>query len=232
MLPVAIFLFEILLLFLLSKLLTRTISNTLYSITRNRKLVIVFYSILFFPGTLIHEMSHFFMATILLVRTGKIRLFPYNINGEIHLGSVAIAKTDPIRRLLIGTAPIIVGTSIILVSVLYLASAMTFSLPLQFDSETVLSVFFLLYILFVTGNTMFASKRDMEGATEILLAFLLLFLSLYFLGIRIPAEFVDHFPRQAIVDGIKKADFFLTFPLTLDLLLYLVLKIANYLTLR
>lgn len=227
MLFLGLFLFEILLLFLLSRAVTRTISGTLYRITGNKTLSIGLYSLIFLPGTLIHEMSHFLVATILFVRTGQIRLFPHIIDNEIRLGSVAIGGTDPIRRLLIGIAPVIIGIILILTSVFYLASNINLRLPFQITWSTLIQVLILLYILFAIGNTMFASKKDMEGAAEVFLALFVIFLSLYFLGIRIPGALINNLFTKDVIELIQKANLFLAVPISLDLLLYLLLKAGS-----
>jgi hypothetical protein len=75
------------------------------------QLTLSVFSILFFPGVLLHETSHFLMAKILRVRTGKFSVIPKPMsNGRLQMGYVEVEKTDFIRDSLIGLAPLIAGT--------------------------------------------------------------------------------------------------------------------------
>ena len=70
---------------------------------------LLFY-ILFFPGILVHETSHWLMAKILRVPTGRFSLIPRQMpNGKLRLGYVETQKTDWFRDSLIGAAPLIAG---------------------------------------------------------------------------------------------------------------------------
>ena len=63
-----------------------------------------------FPGVLLHELSHFVMARLLRVRTGRFSLLPSLMeDGKLRLGFVETDETDLLREALIGTAPLITG---------------------------------------------------------------------------------------------------------------------------
>lgn len=95
----------------LQRFLHREIQVVILLITRNLQLTLAIFSILFFPGVFLHEGSHFLMAKILRVRTGKFSVFPKPLpNGKLQMGYVEVEKTDFIRDSLIGLAPIIAGT--------------------------------------------------------------------------------------------------------------------------
>ena len=95
----------------LQRLLHREIQAVLLIVTRNPWLSIVLFSALFFPGVLLHELSHFLMANLLRVRTGKFSLIPKTLsNGRLQMGYVEIERTDIFRDSLIGAAPLIAGS--------------------------------------------------------------------------------------------------------------------------
>ena len=97
---------------ILQRLLHREIQAVFLIVTRNPQLTIGFFSILFFPGVFLHELSHFLMAKILNVRTGKISLIPNSLpDGRLQMGYVETAQTDIFRDSLIGIAPLIAGSS-------------------------------------------------------------------------------------------------------------------------
>lgn len=109
-------LFELFLIFLLSRSLTIKLFLFFWHVTGSRRWAISFTAILLFPGTVIHELSHMFVAEILGVRTGKLTLVPEAIEEsteEIRTGTVAIAQTDPVRRTVIGLAPVLVVTGVL-----------------------------------------------------------------------------------------------------------------------
>ncbi len=83
-------------------------------ITRREDVTVAVFSLLFFPGVVLHELSHFGMAKLLLVRTGRVSLLPQQTgSGKLRLGFVETAKTDPLRDTLIGMAPLISGLIVV-----------------------------------------------------------------------------------------------------------------------
>ena len=95
----------------LQRLLHREIQAVLILLTRNVQLTIGLFSVLFFPGVFLHELSHFLMAKILRVRTGDISLIPRTLpNGRLQMGYVETVSTDIVRDSIIGLAPLITGT--------------------------------------------------------------------------------------------------------------------------
>jgi hypothetical protein len=96
---------------ILQRLLHHEMQAVLLIVTRSPQLTIGLFSILFVPGVFLHEASHFVMAKILRVQTGKILLIPKSLsNGHLQMGSVETAQTDIIRDSLIGLAPLIAGS--------------------------------------------------------------------------------------------------------------------------
>lgn len=104
------FLVTLLPLVLLQRLLHREIQATLLILTRDPTMTIGIFSIIFLPGVLLHEFSHFFMAGILGVSTGSFSLFPRTLpGGRLQLGYLETSRTDFVRDSLIGAAPLVMG---------------------------------------------------------------------------------------------------------------------------
>lgn len=190
MIQAGIVLFEFLGLFLLSRRVTQSLF-TLFLIISNRPVAVSLVSVLLFPGTVIHELSHLFTAEVLGVKTGKLTLIPESIDNEqVHAGTVEIQRTDPVRRYIIGLAPIGVG--------LIILSALSYFLP-QLINTVQLAInqgilfrtpaFYLLlgtfYLFFVVSNTMFSSKEDVHGIGPFIIVILLVAVAAYASGIRI-----------------------------------------------
>jgi hypothetical protein len=87
----------------------------------------VIFSLVFLPGVFLHEISHFLMAKILAVPTGKFSLIPQaRPDGTLRLGYVETAPGGFIRDSLIGIAPLVTGC----IFVGYIASSQMNIVPL------------------------------------------------------------------------------------------------------
>lgn len=95
----------------LQRFLHREAQVIFFLLTRSEPLTIALFSLLFFPGVFLHEISHFLAAKLLGVRTGRFTVIPQAVDdGRLVLGSVEIEQTDILRDSLIGLAPIVAGT--------------------------------------------------------------------------------------------------------------------------
>ena len=95
---------------ILQRLLHREIQAILLIWTRNPALTVGLFSLIFLPGVFLHEFSHWVMARLLGVRTGRVSIIPHALpDGRLQLGFVETAQTDTLRDSLIGLAPLITG---------------------------------------------------------------------------------------------------------------------------
>lgn len=219
MLFVGILLLELLLLFFLSQLVSRNLALLLYRLTRSQSVSIHLLSFLFLPGVVIHELSHLLVANILFVQTGEIEFFPKLHGSSLKLGSVEVAQTDPIRRAIIGFAPVLVGTTLLLLSL--------FAFSNGFGSTISLGVRLtvLLFVVFEIGNTMFSSRKDVEGTLELLLVLAVFAVVAFVLGVRIPSQWIQFFSEESVIKTLWQIDLFLCVPLFMNLFLIAALKL-------
>ena len=104
----------------LQRALHREIQAVFLILTRRADITLVLFSLLFFPGVFIHELSHFLMAKLLFVSTGKVSLIPEaKPKGRLRLGYVEISKVDILRDSIIGMAPLIAGGLFISYAAIY-----------------------------------------------------------------------------------------------------------------
>jgi len=83
-------------------------------ITRSQTAAIGIFALLFLPGVLIHELSHFLMAKLLRVRTAGFSLIPAVLpDGKLRMGFVETEQTDIVRDALIGVAPLLSGGALV-----------------------------------------------------------------------------------------------------------------------
>lgn len=213
----ALFFLELAALFLLSRTLTRVLSQFFYHVTKSQHATITAIAILFFPGTLLHELAHAIMAGLMRVRVGEIEFMPKIHEDKVKLGSVQIAHTDPLRRFIIGAAPFFFGT-LILLGILF------YTIQNHFFGNYFLIVF-VGYLAFEIGNTMFSSNKDMEGALELFGTIIVLLIVFYFLGIRLPAiNPASILERPLVQEVFRQGSLFLLVPLAIDAVVILLFR--------
>lgn len=214
-----IFLSEIIFLFFISRKLYKGLSSFAYKITKNKKWTIYIIAILFLPGTIVHELSHAIAALFLLVPFEKIEFIP-EIEGErVKLGSVRIAKTDPIRDFLISSAPLLIGVILIL-SVFYF----TFQADGEFSIwKTIIS----LYASFEIGNSMYLSKSDIKGTLGLLIFSVIILIIFYILGVEFSINNLTYFLKINFLLFVKKAIFFMLIPILIDLSIVKIFDVVN-----
>ncbi|MGD9145801.1 MAG: hypothetical protein PVI80_09595 [Anaerolineae bacterium] len=143
---------------------------------------LVIYFVLVLPGVVIHELSHWLMAKLLGVRVSRPKIGPVRKgrSRRVSLGSVRVSKVDPVRASLIGVAPLLGGSAVILLvgnlvlGVGELTSAMTGQgLEVILDGlEQMVRVadFWLwLYLIFAVSNAMLPSESDMAAVRPVLI---------------------------------------------------------------
>lgn len=168
-----VFLIEFLFLLFLSRQTTKLLSHIFLRLTKNHHASIKLLAILFLPGVCIHEFAHYMTARILGVHAGHMEFFPQVRENYVKLGSVSIAETDPIRRFLIGVAPVLFGIGVI-----------SYLLGLYFSPLFAPFIFwkslFVIYGIFEISTTMFSSGKDLEGSLILCVILLLLFMTFWF----------------------------------------------------
>lgn len=142
-----------------------------------------FYSLVFLPGTILHELSHWLTAELLGVRTGEIIILPSfedPVNGgREKLGSVQTEKTGPLRSFLIGAAPFFTG-----VFILWLLGTL-----LQND-RLWWQYFLIFYGVVVVGSSMLLSREDRNSWPFIGILFFLIIATLYLTPLDLPLAWI------------------------------------------
>ncbi|MEZ4539623.1 MAG: hypothetical protein R3C43_06520 [Chloroflexota bacterium] len=136
---------------------------------------VVIYAVVLFPGVLLHEASHWLAATLLGVRTGGVSLLPRRQpDGSLQLGYVEYYKgrhVGPIRESLIGAAPLMAGTVVILLIGRHVFSVTSLADAIRAGDVNILAdavaqilatpnVLVWLYLIFAVSNAMLPSRSD------------------------------------------------------------------------
>jgi hypothetical protein len=144
------------------------------------QVALVIYFVLVLPGVIIHELSHWLMANLLGVRVNKLRLGPVRQgrSNRVSLGSVRVGKVDPVRASLIGLAPLLGGSAVILLignlvlGVGELAASISGGGPAGVwaalrEAMRVPDFWLWLYLIFAISNAMLPSESDMSAVRPV-----------------------------------------------------------------
>lgn len=184
--PFFLLVIELIILFLMARNINRSLFTLFFKLTKSRESAISLLSLLFLPGTIVHELSHLIVAEVLRVPTGKISFTPkINQAGEkvdAQIGSLEVAKVDPVRKYLVGLSPLFFG--------LFFLSLIVWLFQRFWPQTTSIYqqgglVILAGYLLFAISNNMFSSSKDLEGFWMFVLVITLLIAVLYLTGVKI-----------------------------------------------
>jgi len=190
-----------------------------YQFAKNENFSTMAIAFIFFPGAVIHELSHFLAAKLMLVPTGKISLLPKREGNYIKLGSVSVAESNILKEFIIGVAPLFVGIIFIL-SIVYF-----FLIPNS--GFAILKIIISLYTIFVISNTMYASRKDFDAALPFLVSLIILGIVFVVVGIRVPQITLEWLPALDMTRIFYTGFLFLAVPVVIDLTIILLLRIFN-----
>jgi hypothetical protein len=209
-----IILIELFLLYLISKRVKSLTFQTAYRITHNQHLSLVVFSLLFYPGIVVHELAHLVTAAVLFVPVKSMHLTPFfTEEGKIQGGSVITKDVDIVRKSLIGIAPLVVGLIILWLVTYFLLLPVFFvyfpnfqflisnfqtitnnqflnsnNVAIQQFSTTVyqlpFTVFFL-YLIFSISSSMFSSRQDTKPLKFVIPLIIIIGIFAYLLGFKI-----------------------------------------------
>jgi hypothetical protein len=163
-------------------------------LTRNRQIAVLLFSLIFLPGVFLHESSHFLMAKILRVPTGRFSIFPQEtVDGRLQLGYVEIGSTDHFRASLIGAAPLLAGmATVAYIGFVNLKLDLIWLAGQQAGAGDALTAFFgtfghsdvwlWFYLALTISSTMFPSASDRKSWVWVGGIAIALFVLVVFLG--------------------------------------------------
>lgn len=215
----ALFNLLILTLFFLSKFLIKEIYSFFYKITRSENFSTNALAFIFFPGVVVHEMSHYLAAVFLLVKTGRISLLPKREGDYVKLGSVSVAKSNIVKEFIIGASPLFIGITIILVIIYFVLQ--------DLSGLNILKMIVSLYGIFILSNTMYASRKDFQAALPFLVSIITVGIVLVILGVRFPFISLEYFPQIDLSRIFHMGSLYLGVPVIIDLTVILALRIFN-----
>jgi hypothetical protein len=164
---IVLFVVQVYILSLLSNKLFNLLYKYLFRIFKKESTVVFVISIMFLPGTFIHELSHALTATLLGSRVTKFSIWPQVENGGIKMGYAQFIVLDVVRNTFIGIAPLIFGIIIL------------YFLILNFFTVNIYLKLLIIYLIFQVSNSMFLSESDIKDLKLLTLIILVLGLIIY-----------------------------------------------------
>ena len=138
--------------FLFSRKVTSELYISLKRLIGIDRVIFLLIASIYFPGTVIHELSHFFVATALLLKVKTISFIPQWKGNTLRLGSVFYEKKDFIRSIIIGIAPFFGGLTFFWV----------IAATRIFPHGSLLVNLLMVYLIFTVSSMMFSSSQDLR----------------------------------------------------------------------
>lgn len=173
--PLLWFLLGFVSLILLVRWINKHLQGLLRLLGADAEVIMYLQFVVFAPGILIHEISHWLAAKALGVSTLGFSVWPRKKSKDrIQYGAVRIAATDIVRSSLIGLAPFLVASALIILIGNYALGAQALRAvvvqgqwdqlwPALADAVSSADFWLWLYLVFVISNAMFPSQADRES---------------------------------------------------------------------
>ncbi len=100
----------------LGRWVTRQVQTIGWLLTGDANVTMIAYYLLMFPGILLHELSHYITARVLGIKVTGFSLGPRRRKNSstVELGSVSVYSGGTVRDSLVGVAPFVAGTAVLL----------------------------------------------------------------------------------------------------------------------
>lgn len=210
---------QIILIFFLSHLTIGELFNFLRIFFKKEKIIYSLVSLLFFPGTVIHEMGHFVGATVLNLRVHEVKLLPSFEKNQIKLGSVLYEKKDFVRGILVGIAPIFLAFCFFwFLGKFHLFPNTNFWLNILLG-----------YVVFAVSSTMFSSKQDLVEFSLIVPVIIIIIGIIYIFNIRLDVILNNKLLKEGFYSFFQDINFYFLFSLIVNTVLIVFFKIFRIL---
>ena len=182
------------LLLLVERWIHRHLQGVMLLLTGDSQVAVFLYALPLLPGIVLHESSHALAAILLGVRVGRMSIRPQLSGQRVQLGFVPVEKTDVVRASLIGLAPLLAASGVILLIGyrVFDAGGMGAALAAADWSSLVAGLqralrapdaWLWAYVIFAVSNTMLPSRADRQAWTPVLLFLLLIGVLIWVAGL-------------------------------------------------
>jgi hypothetical protein len=204
-----VFLLQIIAIYIVSRLILKDLFLFLRKFFESDFPVFLLVSLIFLPGTIIHETAHFITALFLILPVKSMTVFPRWDNNEIKLGEVIFIKKDFLRAILVGIAPVFFGVGILFG---------LFYFHIYPSNNIGLNILYS-YLIFSISANMFSSKQDLKDSFLIIPVVLLLVVIFYVFDIKINMNSINVI--------INQINLYIFYVLIINIVLFGILKLSN-----
>ena len=209
-----IFLVLLIVLYFTSRQTTNEIFYFLRKFIKKDSVVFGIVSLLFLPGTILHEFSHFFTAIVLFLPVHKLQILPEFEKNSIKLGKVLYEKKDVIRGFLVGIAPLFGALMFFwFLSVFHL-----------FPHKTIWVTVLLGYVIFSVSSAMFSSQQDLIDLIYVIPLFGIVGVCIYLFNINFDFILQNKKLIQNARDFIDNIRFYIIFSVVIHGIVIVTLK--------
>ncbi|KKP86402.1 MAG: hypothetical protein UR89_C0024G0011 [Candidatus Roizmanbacteria bacterium GW2011_GWA2_35_8] len=208
---------ELVFIYFISRLVLKEIFLLLNKFTKRNNLIYSIVSLIYLPGTLAHEISHFITALVLMLPVKKISIFPIFEKNEIKLGSVEYVNRDFLRGIIVGISPVIFG--MLSISLIFYYNI--------FPTDNFFLNLLLSYLIFSISSNMFSSKRDLNDLFLAIPVFIAILLIFYLLGMKIDLSFLVRNNNEIINVILKEINISLGLVFLINLSFLYIFRIVN-----
>jgi hypothetical protein len=211
------------------------VQGVAYLVTGHPTVALWVFFLVFLPGTLVHELSHWLVAKLLVVPTGRITIWPQaKKDGTLWLGAIQVSRTDPVRSSLIGLAPLISGSTLVVLIGAHLqlgtlGDALTSGQwgpvwEALVGSVSLPDFWLWVYLLFAIANRMLPSPADREPWRPVIV--FLILLSTAIVGVGWTPRLAPE-TRDAILDVVGFLLYAFTLTVAIDLVIALLIAVVE-----
>lgn len=198
---------QIILIYIISRYTINGLFHFLRFLFHNEHLVYTIISLIYLPGTIVHELGHWLAATILILPVYEVSIFPHFEKNQIRLGSVKYEKKDIIRGILVGMAPLFFALLFF-----WLLSAFR-----MFPSSLIWKNIIFGYIVFAVSSTMFSSKQDLKDFVFVIPLAIIMVGIFYIFDLRINFLLENQQIAKNISNFLTNINYYLLFSLITNL---------------
>ena len=208
---------------------------------RDERAVFLVTFVVFLPGIVLHELSHWVMARLLGMRPHQLSLWPKARGQRVEMGSVRVRSGGTLRDSLTGLAPLLVGTLILLLISYQVFDAASLqqawargglsgAWDLFWSSFKVPNAWLWAYFVFAVSNSMLPSSSDRQPLLSLLLYAAIVGVFFYVVGwlprLILPTDLVTR-----MVHALRTLSTAFAFTIALDILIALPLLLTQVLLL-
>lgn len=212
--PFLVFIIQVLAIYFISKAVLNEMFYVLRLHLKQDRFVFILVSLFFLPGTILHELAHFFMAAILMLRVRDLKIFPEFKQNYIKLGSVLYEKKDVLRSILVGIAPLFVAF-------LFFWVIAKFEF---FPGKNIAINMLLSYLIFTVSSTMFSSKQDLIDAVFIIPLAIVMAGVIYIFDLKVEYIVQNKTLISGLLSFISIVNSYLLFSIIMNIVLFTLFK--------